>query len=92
MATGIELIAKERAEQMNKHKRTIEKDRIENPNGELLQGAMALFNEQRNFPKKWDFGICCKMNDKSYKERLIIAGALIAAEIDRLQSLNPEEK
>jgi hypothetical protein len=35
-------------------------------------------------PEGWDRQIYHKMFDKPYKERLIIAGALIAAEIDRL--------
>lgn len=39
-------------------------------------------------PGNWDINIWNKMMNKSYKERLIIAGALIAAEIDRLQRLN----
>ena len=35
----------------------------------------------------WDEDLWQKMCNKSYKDRLIIAGALIAAEIDRLQSI-----
>jgi len=35
-------------------------------------------------PNGWDVDIYKKMRNKSYKERLIIAGALIAAELDRL--------
>jgi hypothetical protein len=38
-------------------------------------------------PHGWDKTIWLKMANKPYKERLIIAGALIAAEIDRLQYL-----
>lgn len=38
-------------------------------------------------PYGWDKEIWLKMVNKPYKERLIIAGALIAAEIDRLQNL-----
>jgi len=37
-------------------------------------------------PKGWDHKIWEKMCHKNYKKRLIIAGALIAAEIDRLNS------
>ena len=38
-------------------------------------------------PQDWDKEIWHKMLNKPYKERLIIAGALIAAEIDRLQKI-----
>ena len=38
-------------------------------------------------PGDWDISIWNRMMNKPYKERLIIAGALIAAEIDRLQAL-----
>jgi len=96
MKTGIELIAQERKEQIEKHGRTIEKDVIENAGLQLSTGASVLIN--RSFkssrqrlslmPDEWDDLICLKMVSKTYKERLIIAGALIAAEIDRLQS-NP---
>ena len=37
-------------------------------------------------PIEWDWKVWDYMINKSYKERLIIAGALIAAEIDRIQS------
>ncbi len=36
-------------------------------------------------PKEWDKTITEKMLNKNYKQRLVIAGALIAAEIDRLE-------
>lgn len=38
-------------------------------------------------PTGWDKSIWAKMCSKSYKERLIMAGALIAAELDRLTSI-----
>jgi len=38
-------------------------------------------------PHGWDEGIWLKMIAKPYKDRLVIAGALIAAEIDRLQAI-----
>lgn len=37
-------------------------------------------------PHDWDSELWLKMMGKPYKERLIIAGALIAAEIDRIQN------
>jgi hypothetical protein len=39
-------------------------------------------------PMGWDKEIWKKMISKPYKERLVIAGALIAAEIDRLNNSN----
>jgi hypothetical protein len=93
MKTGIELITIERQEQIEKHNRTTERNVNENPGGRLIIAAMALIrSETRGFynemPISWDDKLCKKMCKKSYKERLIIAGALIAAEIDRLQTLN----
>lgn len=40
--TGIELIAQERQEQIEKHGHTIERDIVENSNGELIKGVIAL--------------------------------------------------
>lgn len=92
--SGIELIAIEREEQFKKHGRTISEDAIQNSNRELIAGASALLCPipcASDFPKHWDENIVSKMFSKSYKERLIIAGALICAEIDRIQ-LNNSEK
>jgi len=92
--TGIELIAKERQEQIKKHNRTIAKDVTENSKMQLRQGAVALICKSDGvgtscaFSTEWDKNICLKMLHKSYKDRLIIAGALIAAEIDRLQHID----
>lgn len=44
---------------------------------------------ERWCPPGWDKNIWMKMIKKPYKDRLIIAGALIAAEIDRLNSAPP---
>lgn len=83
--TAIELISKERAEQLNKHKRTIEKDVEENPSEEIKEGAVAiLLQDWEQFPGTWNNDLCAKMMNKPYKGRLIIAAALLAAEIDRL--------
>jgi hypothetical protein len=86
MKTGIELIAQERNEQIEKHEWTLEWDVKENSKKELKKAAIALLEGEVNiFPANWDDELCQKMVDKSYKDRLIIAGALIAAEIDRIQ-------
>jgi len=84
MKTGINLIAQERKEQLEKHNRKIEDDVYDNCNGELMQGALALLTTSINFPSWWDEDNCVRMNNKPLKERIVIAGALLAAELDRL--------
>jgi len=90
MKTGIELIADERAEQINKHGWDIDHDVEENKEGQLPTAAMWLIEGgltmRQRTPSEWDEITWQRMCDKSYKDRLIIAGALIAAEIDRLQN------
>lgn len=96
MKTGIELIAIERQEQIEKHGRTIENDVMQNKGCQLADGAGVLCHPQIGTPRKrlslmptnWDDALVFKMCRKTYKERLIIAGALIAAEIDRLQRID----
>lgn len=90
---GIELISKERLEQLEKHEVSINNDFQFNNNGQLLKAAQRLIVDDKplrtviseNPPPNWNKHIWRKMTAKPYKERLIIAGALIAAEIDRLQ-------
>lgn len=102
--TGIELIAKERQEQIEKHGISIEWDIKNNNHCQLAHCAgMLTYNDAEELNaeslddnnENYDFSHVCppewseewfnKMMNKSYKERLIIAGALIAAEIDRIQ-------
>lgn len=83
--TGIELIAKERHEQIEKHGHTTEKDVGNNNNEQLIQAVFGLIHHKYGeMPDEWDFEVVQKMMLKSLKDRLIIAGALIAAEIDRI--------
>ena len=90
MKTGIELIAQERQEQIEKHGYTIEHDQ-EYDCEELKTAAIALLTQPKDkvylgsFPALWNDGICEKMAAKDYKGRLILAGAFVAAEIDRIQ-------
>jgi hypothetical protein len=96
MTTGIKLIAIERKEQIKKHKRTVLKDACFNTSKQLSSAAGSLIFENTKdydfaesirkltIPEGWDKEIWHKMASKTYLERLIIAGALIAAEIDRL--------
>jgi len=87
---GVELIAQERKEQIEKHGRTVERDVIENAHYELSGGAVQLLGLNGQKPQDWDAAIWERMVGKSLKERLIIAGALIAAEIDRMQAIEGE--
>jgi hypothetical protein len=85
MTPGIKLIAQEREEQIEKHGRTIQSDLENNSNGELLEAAVVLtgLDGSKWFPDNWDVNLSMKMIRKSKIEKLVIAGALIAAEIDR---------
>jgi len=86
--TAVILIEKERNEQQTKHGKTTKIDVIENPNGELIQGAKAIIDgDLMAFPSNWKATFVNKMVNKPLKERLVIAAALLAAEIDRLQYL-----
>ena len=86
--TGIELIAKERQEQIEKHGHTPESDFQKYKgirSGELTWAANAAATaEFGEFPKRWPNEICKTIIGKPEIERLAIACALIAAEIDRL--------
>lgn len=84
--TGIELIAKERKEQLVKHARTIKEDLVNNKAGQLGHAAFLLlhFYPVETIPTDWNENIWRHMISKPYKERIIIAGALIAAELDRM--------
>lgn len=97
MKTGIELIVQERKEQIEKHNRTVEHDVHSNDQGQLRFAADFIISYIKfspnpdNFkPEGWDIDYWSKLCKKSYRERLIIAGALIAAEIDRLQFKDEE--
>lgn len=83
--SGDELIAEERMDQVIKHGHSIVNDLKENQNNELILAVFGLINHKYGeMPDTWDKGIIDKMMAKTYSQRLVIAGALIAAEIDRL--------
>ncbi len=89
MRTGIELIAIERKEQIEKHGYTIQEDvnRYEDfapDTGDLAKAAISsIVGNRKEFPYSWtDSPFIDKICAKNYKDRLIVAGALIAAEID----------
>lgn len=98
MMEGIDLIGKEREEQKNKHQRSVAMDVKNNSNRELSYAASSLVNPDladdwsseaiaKIFPKAWDEEIVYKMMNRSYKERVIIAGAMLAAELDRINAI-----
>lgn len=83
--TGIELIAQERLEHKVKHHKSIKSDYQLYPDYELSTLAQAVIDGNLDkapdcFSGKW----LELLMRKSYPDRLIVAGALIAAEIDRL--------
>jgi hypothetical protein len=101
MQTGIELITKERQEQIEKHGRTIDHDVKNNTEGQLIEGIMLLISnigfKRQNIempkdvfedlrPSDWRREICWKMLAKPEIEQLKIIGTFAAAEIDRLQN------
>jgi hypothetical protein len=95
MKTGVELIAIERQEQIEKHgydRQFVEDHPEYYQGGELAFVAeMLLASEHEEgidpniYPEGWEED-CDRMLAKSYIDRLIIAGALIAAEIDRVNN------
>lgn len=95
MKTGIELIAQERKEQIEKHGFDVVHDAEFYQRNELVNAAIySLTQDLVWYPDSWKFWFYDKMIDKSIRlsekefwiERLKIAGALIAAEIDRNQT------
>ena len=93
---GIELITQERARQIEKEGWTKEHDRKEHPEKDLATAAACYaspapiycynvlinqFVDPFPFDEKYD-----KREKHSYKRRLEIAGALIAAELDRIEN------
>jgi hypothetical protein len=93
MKTGIELITDERKEQIEKHGRSVNADVATNDKYQLVDAATKLAVDDtggywpiEQCPIGWDQNIWDKMTKKNYKDRLVIAGALIAAEIDRINN------
>jgi hypothetical protein len=96
MKTGIELIAEERQEQLTKHGRTVLQDVAYNSKRvapfnmlPLRAAAGKLLGVLGGVPYSpdWNKETCEKMDAKDDLQKLIIAGAFIAAEIDRIQAI-----
>lgn len=101
MKTGIELIAQEREEQIERHDYSIQHDVNLNSGNQLLQAIMLVVSNvsfrragispmpQEAFedlkPDGWDAKACTKFCDKNDIESLKLIGGWAAAEIDRLQ-------
>jgi len=84
--TGAQLIAKARQEQIEKHGRTHDLDRLENGKTEIIAAAVAIAASNLDFwPEALAHQVFENILKKSRIEQLAIAGALIAAEIDRLK-------
>jgi hypothetical protein len=82
---GVEAIRIERKEQIQKHRHTRLHDQ-RYVNGELQSIAKYCLTQDftRHWPEKIDPNLAKKIFAKNRKEQLIIAGACIAAELDRL--------
>jgi hypothetical protein len=88
MKTGIELIAEERQEQIEKHGFTVQQDVKHYNNNELIKGALFCVNtETFEWPYGWDLVFKRKISESDRINQLKKAGAFIAAEIDRLQAM-----
>lgn len=97
MKTGIELIAEERLRQVNTEGYTSEHD-LQHDGGELAIAAACYaafpmeiyrrldYDMQIHFKQIIPFNQYKIDENKSELKRLVIAGALIAAEIDRIQN------
>ncbi len=94
MKTGTELIAEERRKQIDKHGFSGE-HHANHPEWynqfQLIEAARYLSNPHVSpntwYPLNWDMYWFYDLCQRKHQERLKIAGALIAAEIDRLQTL-----
>ncbi len=85
--TGVELIAKERQEQLEKHGWSPEHDLI-HKDGQLKFAALYALGKKADLKKYvgWDW-FMDKIDSKTEVEKLIRAGALIAAAIDRINKV-----
>lgn len=89
--TGAELIARERQEQIVKHGFDETKDQHYYANGELLDAANFCLGTSA-FPSNWNEMYADKIMKKNKIDKLKVAGALIAAEMDRLISLGMQSE
>jgi hypothetical protein len=88
--TGAQLITEERREQIQRHKRTVANDVATNTDNELETATLRLITQVLGksghypaWPDHWDQAICDKMDEKTDFEKIQIAGAFLAAALDR---------
>lgn len=92
MKSGIELIAQERQEQVEKHGYTKERDALYT-NGELLRAADFCTNPREGvWPLNWSTMPKYRIIEKSKVGQLICAGAFYMAEQDRTGTLDYQER
>lgn len=84
MNDGVQLIEKERQEQIHKHGYSLVHD-DQYTKGQLIDAAVFALT-LNGWPKGW--GSSRVIGKKAYKERVVIAGAFLAAELDRRDRLN----
>lgn len=78
---GIENIRQERIDQIEKHKWNDDG----HTNGELIQAALFAIDPMKfDWPEGWSYDFMLKIKGKSKFNRLAVAGALLAAEMDRI--------
>ena len=94
---GLKMIKRERVEHFTKHGRTLEMDAEKNKEYQLTAAAMMLLMQtpgsadpMQSVEKiieagSFDEPLIRTMMAKPYEKRLVIAGSLIAAELDRLK-------
>lgn len=87
---GIELITQERAEQITKHGYDSIHDESNNCSELLYAAIYCITGEEGDYPLSWDERWKDKVDSKTEIDKLVVAGALIAAEIDRLKALTPK--
>lgn len=92
-STGLADLINERKEHIFKHHRTIEHDVEQNTDRQLTHSALMLLAadyeegiDSASYPEGWDHDKCNHMLAKPYRARLVIAAALLLAEIDRIDN------
>lgn len=89
---GIEKIIVKRIDQLDKHGYSVKSD-LKYVDGQLNSVASALVTQNPlHWPKDWDFEIYKRWMSEPREEQLAIAGAFLAAEIDRLQYHDPSQR
>lgn len=91
---GVMRVAVERDEQINKHGFSLEEDAKYYAQGELVSAALFCLNPSNSllWPADWDAHFMHKILAKTEEERLVVAGAFICAELDRLAVDNENYK